>query len=136
MSGAMSFVLGILGLGTAGAVHTGQSISQSKRVAEMNRMSGADATGDRRQMYDRVRKERWSIHDGQPNCLGKHTWDYPGGLYMHSQDRNWFQAHLDAKGIPYDDIILDEVSGVNFDKLQIKMLDDTINGRRRRRRIF
>lgn len=136
MSGAISFVLGLLGLGTAGAVHTGQSISQAKTLAEMKHMSGADATGERRQMYDRVWKEWYSIGDFQPNCLGKHPFDYPGGAYMHSQERNWFKAHLDAKGIPYDDIILDRVSGVNGDRVRLKMLEDAVNGRKPRRRIF
>lgn len=134
MSGAISFVLGMLGLGAAGAVSAGESASLNKRVEEHNRMSGADATGERRLMYDRVWKEKRSIHDGCPNCLGKWRCEYPTGRYMHSQTRNWFKAHLDAKGIPYDDIILDEVSGVNSDKRAIKMMQQA--GTRKRFRIF
>ena len=79
MSGAADFILGILGLGTAGAVHVGQSISRSKKIAEMNRMSGADATGERRKMYDHVREERFNIYDGEPNCLGNTFGNIPVG---------------------------------------------------------
>ena len=123
MSGAVSFVLGMLGLGAAGAVSAGEHVSMNKKVAEYKRESGWDATGERARMYERVRKERRSIHDGCPNCLGKFRREYPSGQYLHSRDRNWFKAHLDAKGIPYDDIILDEVSGVNDDKRWIRMTE-------------
>ena len=49
------------------------------------------------------------------------------------QTKFWFRDHLNAKGIPYDDAILDEVCGVNYEKLMNKMLDDAVHGRRRRR---
>ena len=35
MSGAVSFVLGLLGLGAAGGVSVGQSISDNKRVSQL-----------------------------------------------------------------------------------------------------
>ena len=132
MSGAFSFVLGMLGLGVGGAVGLGQEMSQNKKIEELHRMTGADATGDRARMYERVRKERRSIHDACPNCLGKFQCEYPSGRYLHSQERNWFKAHLDAKGIPYDDIILDKVSGVTGDIIRNQMVHDAIVKAKRR----
>ena len=49
------------------------------------------------------------------------------------QTKFWFRDHLNARGIPYDDAILDEVCGVNYEKLMNKMLDDAVHGKRRRR---
>lgn len=137
MSGAVDFVLGILGLGTSGAMHTRKAVSRAKKKAELDEMYGRNEQDTKViEMRDRVRKEWWSIPDCSPNCLGKWRFEYPSYLGPYYQTKFWFQDHLDAKGIPYDDIILDEVSGVNFDKLQNKMLEDTISGRRRRWRIF
>jgi len=81
-------------------------------------------------MRQRVRKEYYSIHDGCPNCLGKFRWEYPSGPYMHSKERNWFKAHLDAQGIPYDNEILDEVCHINGDKAGIELMYSA--GKRRR----
>ena len=132
MSGAISFVLGLLGLGTGAAVGAGQNMSQSKKIAEMNRMTGADATGERARMYDRVWKEWWNTPYEGMNCLGKFQCEYQSGPYLHSKTRNWFRAHLDAKGIPYDDIILDKVSGVTGDKIRNQMVHDAVVKAQRR----
>ena len=75
MSGAISFFLGLFGLGAAGAVNAGQNISQSKKQAELDQIYTAQAAdrsdADLRQMHERVRKEWQSIPDCHPNCLGK-----------------------------------------------------------------
>lgn len=55
---------------------------------------------------------------------------YPSGPYMHSKERNWFKAHLDAQGIPYDNEILDEVCHINGDKAGIELMYSA--GKRRR----
>ena len=137
MSGAVSFVLGLLGFGAAGGVSAVQGVGLAKKQAELDKIDVAQAVdrtnAELRQMHDRVRKEWWSIPDCHPNCLGKWPSDYPTGPYMHSRDKFWFRDHLRAKGIPYDDAILDEVSGVNYDKLLQKRLDDEVHGRNRRR---
>mgnify|MGYP000156374656 FL=1 len=38
--------------------------------------------------------------------------------------KRWFRRHLEAKGIPYDDVVLNNVTGVSFERLQQKMLND------------
>lgn len=50
MSGAVSFVLGLLGLGTAAGIDLGQSVSQKRKEAEMARECGLDAKGERANM--------------------------------------------------------------------------------------
>lgn len=118
MSGAVSFVLGLLGLGASGAVSAGQSVSQAKKKAELAEMYGWNETDiEVKKMRERVRKEWWSIPDCHPNCLGKWPQDYPSNLGPYYQTKYWFRDHLKAKGIPYDDVILDDVCGVNYEKL-------------------
>ena len=39
-----------------------------------------------------------------------------------NRDKFWFRNHLKAKGILYDDEILDEVCGVNYEKLLKKRM--------------
>lgn len=137
MSGAISFFLGLFGLGAAGAVNAGQNISQSKKQAELDQIYTAQAANrsdaDLRQMHERVRKEWQSVPDCHPNCLGKWPSAYSDRMGPYYQTKFWFRDHLNAKGIPYDDAILDEVCGVNYEKLMNKMLDDAVHGRRRRR---
>lgn len=130
MSGAVSFVLGLLGFEVAGGVSAAQNASENKRVTRSPSTSVWDTDAKTLAMRQRVWKERMAIHDCCPNCLGKFQHEYPSGRYMHSKERNWFKAHLDAKGIPYDDEILDEVSHVNFDKNQIALMYSA--GKRRR----
>ena len=43
MSGAISFFLGLFGLGAAGAINAGQNISQSKKQAELDQIYTARA---------------------------------------------------------------------------------------------
>ena len=128
MSGAVSFVLGLLGFGAAGGVSAVQGVSQRKKEAELDQIDVAQAVdrsdADIRQMHNRVRKEWWSIPDCHPNCLGKWPSAYPSGKGPYYQTKYWFRDHLQAKGIPYDDAILDEVSGVNYEKLLKKRLND------------
>lgn len=113
MSGAISFFLGLFGLGAAGAVNAGQNISQSKKQAELDQIYTARAAdrsdAELRQMHERVRKEWWSISDCHPNCLGKWPSAYSDRMGPYYQTKFWFRDHLNAKGIPYDDAILDEV---------------------------
>lgn len=130
MSGAVSFVLGLLGFGAAGGISAGQNAAENKRIARSPSTSVWDTDAATLAMRQRVRKEYYSIHDGCPNCLGKFRWEYPSGPYMHSKERNWFKAHLDAQGIPYDNEILDEVCHINFDKNQIALMYSA--GKRRR----
>lgn len=123
MSGAMSFVLGILGLGTAGAMNTNKAVNRAKKKAELDEMYGNNERDAKViEMRNRVRKERLSIHDNCPNCLGKWPFEYPDHLGPYYQEKFWFKAHLDAKGIPYDDVILNDVCGVNYEKLLNKRL--------------
>ncbi len=134
MSGAVSFVLGLLGLGASGAVSAGQAISQQKKKDELAEMYGWNETDvEVKKMRERVRKEWWSIPDCHPNCLGKWPQDYPDHLGPYYQTKFWFRDHLKAKGIPYDDVILNDVCGVNYEKLLKKRLDDAVHGRNRRR---
>ena len=134
MSGAVSFVLGLRGLGASGAVSAGQSIGQAKKRAELDEIYKAQAAdrsnAELRQMHDRVRKEWWSIPDCHPNCLGKWPQDYHSNLGPYYQTKYWFRDHLKAKGIPYDDEILDEVCGVNYEKLLKKRMFEA--GKKRR----
>lgn len=124
MSGAVSFVLGLLGLGASGAVSAGQSISTKKKLAELPTVQCWNATGETLQIRERVYKEWMSLHGGGLNCLGKWPSEYPGGPYQHSHIRNWFRAHLEAQGIPYDDEVLDEVTGINGERVRKQMLED------------
>ena len=126
MSGAISFVLGLLGFGASAGVSAGQSIGQAKKQAELDQLYKAQAedlyNSELRQMHDRVRKELYNIPDCHPNCLGKWPQDYSSSMGLYYRDKFWFRDHLKAKGIPYDDEILDEVCGVNYEKLLKKRL--------------
>ena len=124
MSGAVSFVLGLLGLGASGAVSAGQSMSTKKRVSELPGVDCWNATGETLQMRERVHKEWMSLHGGGINCLGKWPSEYPTGPYQHSQLRNWFRAHLEAQGIPYDDVVLDKETGIDGERVRKQMLED------------
>lgn len=132
MSGAVSFVLGLLGLGAAGGINLGQSVSQKKKEAELAEMYGWNETDVKvKKMRERVRKEWWSIPDCHPNCLGKWPSAYPSHMGPYYQTKFWFRDHLKAKGIPYDDVILDDVCGVNYEKLMNEQLRNAGNKRRR-----
>lgn len=123
MSGAIAFIKGVLGLAAAAGVSAGQEASYAKRAAQTPGMNPSAETST---LLSRVWEERLRIHDGCPNCLGKWISEYPTGPYMHSQERNWLRAHLNAKGIPYNDEVLDEVSGVNGDRIRHQMIQRAI----------
>ena len=96
-------------------ISMGQNAEQNRRMEIYHQAYGYSRNGkpadvQMLEMRERVRKEWMSL--GNLNCLGKFPSEYPGGPYQNSRRRNWFRAHLEAKGIPYDDLILDEVSGI------------------------
>lgn len=125
MSGAVSFVLSLLGLGASGAVSAEQSMSDKKRASQLPSVQCWNTDSETRQMRERVYKEWMSLHGGGLNCLDKWPSEYPGGPYQHSHHRNWFRAHLEAQKIPYDDEILDEVTGINGERARKQMLENT-----------
>ena len=114
MSGAVSFVLGLLGLGAAAGVSAVQDAGINKKKDQVAGIHCWEGDTETLQMRRRVRDEWMSLHGGGPNCLGKWPSEYPTGRYMHSKYRYWFKAHLDAKGIPYDDVVVNDVTGVTF----------------------
>ena len=71
MSGAVSFVLGLLGLGTSGAVSAGQNASLKKKDYEFGEAHGYHGTPDTLRMRERVRKEWWSMCGDVYNACGK-----------------------------------------------------------------
>lgn len=91
MSGAISFVLGLLGFGASAGVSAGQSIGQAKKQAEMDQLYKAQAedryNSELRQMHDRVRKEWYNIPDCHPNCLGKWPQDYSSIMGLYYRDK-------------------------------------------------
>ena len=71
MSGASSFVLSLLGFGTAGAVHVGQTIRQKQAEAEVGAMHGYEGTPEVLEMRSKVRKEWWRVCGNVYNACGK-----------------------------------------------------------------
>lgn len=61
MSGAASFVLGLLGLGASAGINAGQSIKQKKAVHKAVEEMGYVGTPDVLRMRERVRKEWWDM---------------------------------------------------------------------------
>lgn len=59
MSGAVSFVLGLLGFGAAGGVSAVQGVSQKKAVHKAAEEMGYVGTPEVLRMRERVRKEWW-----------------------------------------------------------------------------
>ena len=127
MSGAIAFIKGVLGLAASAGVSAGQEASYAKRAAQT---PGMNPSAETSALLGRVREERLKIHDGCPNCLGKWISEYPTGPYMHSQERNWLRAHLDAKGIPYNDEVLDKASHVEGDRIRHQMIQQAIKRNR------
>nr|DAL66753.1 MAG TPA: hypothetical protein [Bacteriophage sp.] len=127
MSGAVSFVLGLLGFGAAGGINLGQSVSQKKKEAELAEMYGWDADAETKKMRKRVEEEWRQIASWNHNCLGE-CWYIPGNHMSTAMMRKrWFRRHLEAKGIPYDDVVLDKVTGVTADKIRKQMLREVAN---------
>lgn len=114
MSGASSFVLSLLGLGTAGAVHVGQTIRQKQAEAEVGAMHGFEGTPEALEMRSKVRKEWRHISGSVYNACGKPVDAYgnPWRQPLCYVERRWFIAHLEAIGMPYDDIVVNDVTGV------------------------
>lgn len=62
MSGAVSFVLGLLGFGAAGGVSAAQGVSQRKKEAEQAEIYGDNnVDAETRKMRKRVEEEWWQI---------------------------------------------------------------------------
>ena len=113
MSGASSFVLSLLGFGTAGAVHVGQTIRQKQAEAEVGAMHGYEGTPEVLEMRSKVRKEWWRVCGNVYNACGKPVDAYGNpwkqGCYV---KKRWFIAHLEEIGMPYDEIVVNDVTGV------------------------
>lgn len=127
MAGAVSFVLGLLGLGAGAGVSARQAISHNKKIREHNEMFGWTTDDPEVQkMRERVRKEWANTVVCAPNCIGKWSFEYPDGRGPNYQTKLWFEAHLKAKGIPYDEVVLNEVSGVTFEEWQKRELNKVV----------
>lgn len=116
MSGAASFVLGLLGLGASAGINAGQSIKQKKAVHKAVEEMGYVGTPDVLRMRERVRKEWWDMCGNHYNACKKCKLDY-GDLWktpMCYLTKRWFIAHLNEKGIPYDDVVVNDVTGVTY----------------------
>lgn len=116
MSGAASFVLGLLGLGAGAGINAGQSIKQKKAVDKVVAEMGYIGEPDVLRMRERVRKEWWDVCGNHYNACKKCKLDYgnPWKTPMCYLTKRWFIAHLREKGIPYDDVVVDYVTGVYF----------------------
>jgi hypothetical protein len=112
MAGAFSLFLGMLGLGAAGAVSAGQNAKIKKADYQYGEEHGLHGTSEVLQMRERVRKEWWSICGKTYNACERPASSY-GDLsrtpwcYL---KKRWFIDHLNKKGIPYDDLVVDDVS--------------------------
>ena len=116
MSGAVSFVLGLLGLGAAGAVSAGQNAKIKKADYQYGEEHGLHGTSEVLQMRERVRREWWDICGKTYNACNKPASAYGNPYkvpYCYCKKR-WFIAHLNEKGIPYDDVVVNDVTGVTF----------------------
>ncbi len=116
MAGAFSFVLGMLGLGAAGAVSAGQNAKIKKADYQYGEEHGLHGTSEVLQMRERVRKEWWSICGKTYNACERPASSYgdlSGTPWCYLKKR-WFIDHLNKKGIPYDDLVVNDVTGVTF----------------------
>lgn len=130
MSGAVSFVLGLLGFGAAGGVSAAQGVNERREEAEYRAAYGLDTDAETRRMRKRVEEEWWQICSWNHNCLGE-CWYVPDSHMSTAMMRKrWFRRHLEAKGIPYDDVVLNNCCGVTAEKRRIEMMYNA--GKRRR----
>lgn len=116
MSGAASFVLGLLGLGASAGINAGQSIKQKKAIHKAVEEMGYVGTPDVLRMRERVRKEWWDVCGKVYNACEKPV-SYYGNPYKTPLcycKKRWFIAHLNEKGIPYDDVVVNDVTGVCY----------------------
>ena len=107
-------------------ISIGQNAAQNKRMDIYNEAYGYSRNGkpadvQTLEMRNRVRQEWKQMGNNLYNCLGE-TWYTPGGS-VNLKKRNWFRRHLEAKGIPYDYFVLDEVSGVARDRAMRKLAE-------------
>ena len=96
MSGAVSFVLGLLGFGAAEGVSAVQGVSQRKKEAEQAEIYGDNnVDAETRKMRKRVEEEWWQICSWSHNCLGE-CWYIPGSHMSTAMMRKrWFRRHLE-----------------------------------------
>ena len=116
MAGAFSLFLGMLGLGAAGAVSAGQNAKIKKADYQYGEEHGLHGTSEVLQMRERVRKEWWDMCGNHYNACHKSKLDYgnPWKTPMCYLTKRWFVAHLREKDIPYDDVVVNDVTGVCF----------------------
>lgn len=88
----------MLGLGAAGAVSAGQNAKIKKADYQYGEEHGPHGTSEVLQM-----RERPASSYGN---LSRTPWCY--------LKKRWFIDHLNKKGIPYDDLVVDDVTGVTF----------------------
>ena len=128
MAGAVSFVLGLLGLGAGAGVSAGQTLSQKKAEYQMADEMGYIGTPDVLQMRERVRKEWVSMSGNVYNACNKPK-DYYGNPWkipLCYVKKNWFIAHLKEKGIPYDEVVVNDVTGVRYYEWQKRELNKMV----------
>ena len=128
MSGAGSFFLGLFGLGASAGISAGQSISQKKAVHEAVEEMGYVGPPDVLRMRERVRKEWWDMCGNHYNACHKSKSDYgnPWKTPMCYLTKRWFVAHLKEKDIPYDDVVVNDVTGVCYYEHQKKVSQEWI----------
>ena len=128
MAGAFSLFLGLLGLGAAGAVSAGQNAKIKKADYQYGEEHGLHGTSEVLQMRERVRKEWWDMCGNHYNACHKSKLNYgnPWKTPMCYLTKRWFVAHLREKGIPYDDVVVDDVTGVTFYEHQNKVSQEWI----------
>lgn len=128
MSGAGSFFLELFGLGASAGISAGQSISQKKAVHEAVAEMGYVGIPDVLRMRERVRKEWWDMCGNHYNACHKSKLDYgnPWKTPMCYLTKRWFVAHLKEKEIPYDDVVVNDVTGVCYYEHQNKVSQEWI----------
>lgn len=129
MSGAAPFVLGLLGLGASAGISAGQSIKQKKAVHKAAEEMGYVGTPEVLRMRERVRKEWWDMCGSYYNACKKSKLDYgdPWRTPMCYLKKRWFIAHLNEKGIPYDDLVVNDVTGVRYYEHQNQISREWMN---------
>lgn len=129
MSGAVSFVLGLLGFGAAGGVSAVQGVSQKKAVHKAAEEMGYVGTPEVLRMRERVRKEWWDMCGNHYNACHKSKLNYgnPWKTPMCYLTKRWFVAHLKEKDIPYDDVVVNDVTGVTFYEHQNQISREWMN---------
>lgn len=128
MASAFSLFLGLFGLGAAGAVSAGQNAKIKKADYQYGEEHGLHGTSEVLQMRERVRKEWWDMCGNHYNACHKSKSDYgnPWKTPMCYLTKRWFVAHLKEKDIPYDDVVVNDVTGVCYYEHQKKVSQEWI----------